>query len=204
MDKVLISNTHLSNIAQAIRNKNKTSDKMTVTEMANAINNIKSGTQINIDGEKYSGEELNLESFIDEGVIKVLGRLEDKNVSTLPYSFSYGSAVVYNNEIHIMGGSTNHYKYNGYKWINVSTLPYEFYGGFAVVYNNEIHILGSGNSSYYKYHYKYDGSTWTKVSTLPYDFYYGSAVVYNNEIHILGSDNNPFHSILGRTAYIIV
>jgi len=109
----------------------------------------------------------------------------------LPYNFHYGSAVVYNNEIHILGGGSTdsdrkkHYKWNGEEWSEVSTLPYIYYGGSAVVYNNEIHILGSSGDNKTK-HYKWDGEEWYEVSTLPYDFYYGSAVVYNNEIHILG------------------
>ena len=115
------------------------------------------------------------------------------SVSTLPYEFNYGSAVVYNNEIHILGGTvTNsnyrkHYKWNGSSWSSVSTLPYDFYQDSAVVYNNEIHILGSYSIS--KKHYKWNGSSWSRVSTLPHDFYDGSAVVYNNEIHILGGCN---------------
>ena len=116
----------------------------------------------------------------------------NESASTLPYDFTSGCAVVYNNEIHILGSTnyrTKHYKWNGNAWELVSTLPYDFTSGSAVVYNNEIHILGSSYTvySYYQYHYKWDGSAWTKVSTLPYKFYSGSAVVYNNEIHILGS-----------------
>ena len=59
--------------------------------------------------------------------------------STLPYNISGAGAVVYNNEIHIFGGSGNytaHYKYNGTNWVSVSTLPYPFTSGSAVVYNN--------------------------------------------------------------------
>ena len=116
----------------------------------------------------------------------------NESVSTLPYDFNNGCAVVYNNEIHILGSTnhrTKHYKWNGSAWESVSKLPYDFTAGCAVVYNNEIHILGSSYTvySYYQYHYKWDGSAWTEVSTLPYKFYSGSAVVYNNEIHILGS-----------------
>ena len=109
----------------------------------------------------------------------------------LPYNFKDGSAVVFNNEIHIMGGDgvyRNHYKYDGSTWISVSTLPNNFYQGAAVVYNNEIHILGSNYSGSRSMHYKYDGSAWASVSTLPYEFYQGAAVVYNNEIHIIGGN----------------
>ena len=76
----------------------------------------------------------------------------DIKVSTLPYSFGHGSAVVLNNEIHILGSSstnykTKHYKWNGSSWKSVSTLPYSFYYGSAVVLNNEIHILGGRDNS---------------------------------------------------------
>ena len=116
------------------------------------------------------------------------------SVSTLPYDFCNGSAVVLNGEIHILGGYSSgnykkHYKYNGSSWEEVSTLPYNFCYGSAVVWNNEIHILGgSDSSSTYTQHYKYNGSSWSSVSTLPYGFFRGSAVVLNNEIHILGSN----------------
>lgn len=112
----------------------------------------------------------------------------------LPYGFTYGSAVVYSGEIHILGGrdnETSHYKWNGTSWVSVSTLPYSFMNGSAVVYNDEIHILGGAYSgTIYRYHYKWDGASWTDVGNLPYEYRNGAAVVYNNEIHILGGLNN--------------
>lgn len=111
----------------------------------------------------------------------------------LPYNFYNGSAVVLNNEIHILGGEGNlkkHYKWNGSNWVSVSTLPYNFYRGSVVVLNNEIHILGTSYTGDTTKHYKWNGTSWTSVSTLPYDFYGGSAVVLNNEIHILGCAPN--------------
>ena len=118
----------------------------------------------------------------------------NESVSTLPYSFYGGSAVMLNGEIHILGGAAStkkHYKWDGTNWTSVSTLPYEFCFGAAVVLNGEIHILGSDySSSYYKYHYKWNGSSWTSVSALPYNFYYGSAVVLDGEIHILGGSHD--------------
>ena len=141
-----------------------------------------------------------VKSALDE---KLQGKIIDgtltssSSVSTLPYEFYYGSAVVYNNEIHILGGNgntNNHYKWNGTSWTEVSTLPYDFAGGSAVVYNNEIHILGSADNSSYTNHYKWNGTAWVEVSTLPYNFCSGSAVVYNNEIHILGSADNSSYT----------
>ena len=151
---------------------------------------IPGGATATIDGVPYEGNTLILQT--DSIAL-------NKSISTLPYEFYGGSAVVLNGEIHILGSydsgnSTKHYKWNGSTWTSVSTLPYDFDYGSAVVYNNEIHILGSSDSSYYKYHYKYNGSTWTSVSTLPYNFYNGSAVVYNNEIHILGGSNSSYYT----------
>ena len=120
-------------------------------------------------------------------------KIFDIEPSTLPYSYFYGgNAVVYNDEIHLLGttGTYGHYKWDGSSWTSVSTLPYSFISSSAVVYDGCIHILGSGSSGNYTKHYKYDGTSWTSVSTLPYNFYDGSAVVYNNEIHILGSSNS--------------
>ena len=81
-----------------------------------------------------------------------------ESVSTLPYNFNYGAAVVYNDEIHILGGgNTNHYAWNGTSWTSKSTLPYSLQYGHAVVYDGKIHILG-GNG-YETKHYSWDGTS---------------------------------------------
>ena len=112
------------------------------------------------------------------------------SLGTIPYVFYYGSAVVYNGEIHILGSGNRdnkikHYKFNGSSWTSVSTLPYELYYGSAVVCNGDIHIMG-GNGGYTN-HYKFDGLSWTSVSTLPYMFGGNQAIMYNDSIYILGS-----------------
>ena len=120
----------------------------------------------------------------------------------LPYNFSAGSTVIYNNKIHILGGDSsttaykNHYSYDGMAWTKEIDLPYNFYYGCAVVYNNRIHILGSGNSSYYTAHYSWaEGETEWKVETaIPYNFVWGCAIVYEDKIHIFGSSNNSSSS----------
>ena len=99
--------------------------------LATAAAEIKS----RIGSSSASAGGLQIEKYVDE---QVSGGV---SVSTLPYEFYNGSAVIYNNEIHILGGGvsdnqTNHYKYNGSAWESVSTLTYEFYSGSAVVYNN--------------------------------------------------------------------
>lgn len=117
-----------------------------------------------------------------------------REYSSLPYDFSLGSAVVYNDEIHILGGEDYedaHAKWNNnnYQWEEASILPFNFFEGAAVVYNDEIHILGGrrNRTAHYKWNEE-DG--WSEVSTLPYDFFRGSAIVYDDEIHLLGGNMN--------------
>lgn len=117
-------------------------------------------------------------------------RLSDP--STLPYQFYQGCAVVYEGQIHLLGGYSDnkaHYKWDGSKWAYVSTLPYSLTRGCAVVYEDQIHILGSSGNP--EAHYKWNGSSWVSVSSLPYQFYQGCAVVYSGKIHILGGSAYP-------------
>ena len=110
----------------------------------------------------------------------------------LPYEFYNGCAVVYNDEIHILGSSCSspnnkrcHFKFDGNDWKVASVLPYEFSSGSAVVYNDKIHILGGSDSP--KKHAVWNGESWTELANLPYSFYNGDAVVWNRYIHIFGS-----------------
>ncbi len=133
-----------------------------------------SGPNVTIDGKSYD-DDLNLVS--NNAII----------INTLPFPLYGGGSVVYNNELHIIGGygGNYHYKWNGKSWTQVSTMPsVSFIEGTALVYNNEIHIIGALN--YNDYHYKYNGSSWSKASTNSRCFGHSKSVVYNNEIHVLG------------------
>ena len=99
---------------------------------------------------------LQIEKYVDEQVSR------DVSVSTLPYNFANGSAVVLNNEIHILGSiyydsgylyAKKYYKFDGSSWMDVRALPYEFHSGSAVVLNDAVHILGGGGNSYNTNHY---------------------------------------------------
>ena len=115
------------------------------------------GANVTIDGVKVK-DKLTLETIFT-----------DLSVSTLPYTFFGSSAVVYNNEIHILGsyngGSTSHYKWDGSAWAEVSTLPCGFYKSSAVVYNNYINLLGNGfSSTFYKMHYQLQKKAYLEVA----------------------------------------
>lgn len=111
----------------------------------------------------------------------------------LPYNFYNGGAIVYNNEIHLLGGGDSssqkkHHKWNGNDWVELGELPFSFNLGYVILYHDEIHVLSS------TLHYKFNlDNGWSQVSTIPYSFYNGAgAVVYNDEIHILGSGTHHY------------
>ena len=132
----------------------------------------------------------------------VWNRTNYSSISSLPYKvLASGAAVLFNNEIHILGGqndqysgdnqaSRKHYRYDGDKWVSASTLPYDFTRGCAVVYHDEIHILGGQKYSDPNVderinHYKWNGSTWTKLDDLPTHCYQSIVIVYHDAIHFL-------------------
>ena len=106
--------------------------------------------------------------------------------------------VVFNDEIHILGGDTvhtkSHYKWDGEKWSIASELPYDFCNGKATVYQNKIHIFGGGTEKLHSTygenrlnnHYCWDGETWTKASDLPYPAWGCTPFVCNGKLHLVG------------------
>src|SRR5699024_10156339 len=112
----------------------------------------------------------------------------DENTMKPPIHTVRSSGVIYDDEIHILGGNatpTEHYKWSKKTktWIKSMSIPYSFDGGEAVVLNGEIHILGINETD----HYKFDGSVWTKVSELRIPFNDNIAIVYDDEIHVIGA-----------------
>ena len=155
----------------------------------------KAAVNITIDGDVDVTDAMKLEAsvefpvfvnnIIESGVYDIKARLF---YTTIPYIFSSGVSVVYNNEIHILGSNKDgnkrkHYKWVGTDWVEVSTLPIDFNYASAVVYNNEIHIFGTLTNTA---HYKWNGVEWIEASTFPENIS-GKAVVYNDEIHVLGA-----------------
>lgn len=108
-------------------------------------------------------------------------------MSNLPYEFSMGSAVVFKDDLYLLGGTnnpTNYYKWDGSEWISLPSLPFDFDNGNVVVCEDTMYILGGTN------HYKLDGASWVEASILPVSLDDGCAVVYRDEIHILGNTNH--------------
>lgn len=90
--------------------------------------------------------------------------------STTPYPASSSggiapsASVVFRDELHTLGNSTLHYKFNRSEWTTVSTLPYSISGecvGRTVVCDDEIHVFG--NANYPRDHYMWNGTAWTQL-----------------------------------------
>lgn len=119
-------------------------------------------------------------------------------VSDLPFPFSFGGAVEFCDEIHILGSVIDgyekyHYKWDGTTWTEVGTLPFGFESSCIEVLNNKIHILGSNyTNTTRKYHYNFDGISWSEIGTLPYELP-SACVKWNNRIHIMGSTNENYY-----------
>lgn len=111
----------------------------------------------------------------------------------LPKSAIESAMVVYDNEIHVMGGSgtfSMHYAFNGTNWRNVSTLPGNFVYTSAVV-DGGICLFCNTSSSLANY--KWNGTAWTQLDNLPHNFQCGSPVIYNENIHLLGG-TSPYYA----------
>lgn len=146
------------------------------------------------------------------------------SVSTLPYTFSNGAAIVINDEIHIFGGAASttidryHYKWNGSTWTKVSTLAYHFRDGIVTCKYNPIdnqyyiYLFGTTyNTTQDKYCYlgvmtQAGAVTWIKIADIPYKCSIQNAIVTAmGEIYILNLaskimykyniDNNNFETI---------
>lgn len=185
---------------QIIASVDNVSSSMNITSMTNRYINSDGAVVFNNKIHVFGGSEVsNYESDVDKNLHHAEWDEETYewvDLPNKPYQSNYAGVVVYNNEIHLMGGGYGsqkydyHYIWNGTSWRTSTPLPFANRSFALVVYNNEIHMLGG----YYGLtkHYKWNGSVWSEVSVLPKSFLASKgngAVVYNNEIHLIGGYN---------------
>ena len=146
-------------------------EEINITKVTDAIRKRK---PVEITYEDGTSETIDMEVIAHNHDELGDGEYKWESVGELPVRLGYGSAVVYNNEIHILGGpyssNPNHYKWNGTEWVSLSALPIP--APSSIVYNGELHIMKNTD------HYKWDAtnSSWVAVSTIPGGVY--SSVVY--------------------------
>ncbi len=140
--------------------------------------------------------------------------------SGFPCSFVGGTAVLYNNKIHLFGGwqsSPYDPSYNIGESFHVAYDPSNetvtqmpdlltpLYRGGAVVLSNGIHRIGGNPNNDYSLanlsHELFNGTTWTSIGDLPCKFKGNNTLVvsYNNKIYMFGNEA----SALGSHSYYV-
>lgn len=170
-------------------------------------------------GEVYDEETSSLQ--LENRYVYNLTTKESYRITPYDMGYNMGCVVVYNDELHILGGygkPKGHYKHEFGNWntkvyTEVSTLPFDFQYGFAEVYNGEIHIFGGNVEEGFK-HYSWNGSRWHDVlSDYPYvtgddwfdnhqdqlyiegtyDRSYYTSLIYNDCIYLLSNDSYCYY-----------
>ena len=126
------------------------------------------------------------------------GSLWQEHAFPWPYTYMEARSIVYNNEIHLLGGDFSnggekscHYRFNGSTFTQISnSLPYlSFYGGALAVYNYELHMLSGCRGSQTK-HYKFQ---------LPEKVYEPNTVIINKG----DSQNGTYLTAIADTSYMV-
>lgn len=107
------------------------------------------------------------------------------------------SAVVYGNNIYILGGITNSGVTNTVDIYNAATdtiatgpiMPYSVQFHASVVYNGDIYVIGGNSGTITSSVIKYDGTSWTSVAPLNIPRYGHTAVVINGAIYVFGGNS---------------
>lgn len=107
-------------------------------------------------------------------------RIDITNIK-LPRKFKSVSALIFENELHILG-DIYHYKFDGDKWIEVSTIPYPIkYDTACIWFTDQIYILVDDIN--YRNTYVWDGTEWVRKDSTLVD---ACHVIY---CHLNGSGN---------------
>jgi len=92
MATTIINDTHLTNIANAIRNKNGTTDTYKPSEMAGAIENIETGGS---GGGKYAPRKLSFQSYAYTDELDYeIANVDTSNLLTMSSMFQYCSTLL--------------------------------------------------------------------------------------------------------------
>ena len=102
-----------------------------------------------------------------------------------PYDVESSCAIVYKNEIHLIGchtySSKSHYVLRNGSWVKLNDTPNEFSNPRGIIYNNELYVVSG------EYFYKYnDGDSWTLIHTFDSRQVLTSIplFLYNNKIYM--------------------
>lgn len=205
MANVLVNDSYLTGIANAIRTKSSSQDTYLPSEMPQAILDIPTGSggsEPNIfvqttEPETKKGIWLQKNTTpdyytYDEEVFVGGTWLEDGSKASTPYSFKGSNATTVGTNVYLLGCSSNHsynYKYDTLTdtYTKLTNVPYSFYHGSATTIGTDIYLFGGdgGNANNYKYNTLTD--TYTKLANIPYPFINGDVVLVGTNIYLFGS-----------------
>ena len=200
-----------TDIANAIRSKNKSTAKIQPINFAQEIENISSGGGMNIfmqetEPEVKEGIWLQKEGSFEKVVVTDVVSSEpywETAPATIPYNFYRSSAVAIGTDIYLFGTyeascQSYAYKYNTLTntFTKLTDIPYSFYQGSAVAIGTDIYLLGSYISEYQKTVYKYDTLTnsYTQINNTPKACHNALAVAIGTDIYLLGGTTNTEQS----------
>ena len=109
-----------------------------------------------------------------------------RRLSDSPINGYNGAACVFQNKIHLIDSSGNHYSFDGSAWTQETSVPVSGNSPILVEYNGAMHYL-NGTVGIAK-HYSWDGTSWTLVGNNPaYLYGMNNACVYNNKLTVVSS-----------------
>lgn len=95
-------------------------------------------------------------ALVNDNVVNA-ERIDITNLQ-LPRKFKEASALIYANQLHVLG-DTYHYKYENGEWVEASTIPYSmFYDTAAIWFTNQLFILADNGS--WRNTYRWQGTKW--------------------------------------------
>lgn len=211
MANVLVNDSYLTGIANAIRTKSSSQDTFLPSEMPQAILDIPTGSggsEPNIfvqttepDTKKGIWLQKNATPdyyTYDEEVFVGGTWLEDGSKANIPYNFKESSTATVGTNVYLLGGSSYpsyNYKYDTLTdtYTKLTNLPYSFYHGSATTIGTDIYLFGGDGGNTNNYKYDTVNGTYTKLANIPYSFYNGAVASVGTNIYLFGSQTSSYY-----------
>lgn len=157
MANIITDNKYYTDIATAIRNKKGVTTKYKPSEMSAAINEIKTGSNVTIDGVNYDGDV----NFVSEYTVKQLGDMTAKA--------QYPLATMVNDYVYFyynVDSKLYKYNYSNNNSLGLANSPNHEIRAICY-YDNEIQMICGGYGNYH-YSFNINSKTFTQKANMPF------------------------------------
>lgn len=184
--------TKLTNIADSIRSKINSNEKMTLDEMPTLIENISTAEDLSEELNKYDEELTTQETSIQD----IMLALEGKAIGSGGSAGNEPNVFVQENEPSIKEGiwlQTNQpfnkitFTELGNAWTydtDKAIIPYEFKEGRGVQIGEEVYLFGGGGGENTAYKYNIETNTYTQLANIPITFRYEPCTAVGTDIYL--------------------